>query len=160
MNMRLYTVVLGVVSVASLGLAACSSDDTGGGGAGTGGSSTTTQSTGGTSTVSTGGSSSTGGTASTGGAGGGGACRTCAEYLTDASTQMSLEPTGDPLCAGSDEIWAALLTCACDQCLADCPAEACPGGTGTDPDVCGTCLGGQIGGTACGDETTACVNDA
>ena len=155
MNMRLFT-VLGAVCV--LGVVACSSDDTGGGSGGAGGSSTTTGTAGGSTTTSAGG---TGGTsATTGGTGGTGACRSCAQWLTDAAEQMNLEPTGDPLCEESQAVWDEVVACGCEQCIDDCPAEACPGGMGTDADVCGACLGGQVTGQPCSEQVTACVNDA
>ena len=160
MNMRLYMVVLGAAGAMALGSLACSSDDTGGG---TGGSSSATggPGSGGTGNVGpgTGGTGNVGG--GEGGTGGSGACRTCAAYVTDAARQMSLEPTGDPLCAGSDAIWEALVGCGCDQCGDMCTADTCPGvGTADNDDACGECLGSQIGAEACAAETMECVNDA
>ena len=156
MKLRLYAMVL---AASALALGACSSEEdgegTGGSGNEGGGTGNTGGDTGATGGMGTGGDGATGGN----GTGGAGDCRSCAEYFTDASEQMSLEPDGPPLCEGSDEIWGTLLSCACEGCLDVCSADACEGGTGNDPDACSTCLPMQITST-CSAEAGECANDA
>ncbi len=132
------------------------------GGADAGGAGTTSSGTTSTSTTSSGTTwtSTTASDSTSSGWGGATACRSCAEYFTDANEQGTVEPTGDPLCAEpSEKLWDVMLGCACAQCLAECPAVACPAGTGTDAPTCGICLGSQLTGM-CSAEAGACANDA
>jgi hypothetical protein len=88
-----------------------------------------------------------------------GECRTCAEYITDAADQQTLEPSGAPLCQpDSQSIWNVLLGCSCASCTSECPPEACPGGFGSR-DACGPCLSNTFT-NECGAEFGDCANDA
>jgi hypothetical protein len=159
MNMRLYMVVAGALT--SLALLACSSDtsDTGvTGGAGTAGSG---NQGGSGNTGNEGGAGAMGG-AGTGGTGGAAGCRVCAVYFTDAISDMTLMPDGDPLCEPeSAALWKALLDCGCGACTADCSAMACEGGMAADDTKCGDCLSATFTGDgACTMEAGECSNDA
>jgi hypothetical protein len=163
-----YSHAFAVIGMASLAnAAACSDDDatttttatttatttttTTGGGGGEGGMSSTTTGVGGMTTTGVGGSGGEGGV-------GGGviACMSCSVFITQCAVNQGVCPPESTLCPGSDALFSALKTCACNECALEC--ELTCTGQGQDQNGCTGCYQAAAA-TSCGTELQACQAD-
>jgi hypothetical protein len=97
-------------------------------------------------------------TSGQGGAGAGGPCFTCAGYIVDCVIDVPApECDFQPLCPGSDQLFAQLLGCVCMVCAMEC-FNSC-NGQGDDGPQCATCQQGAVSGT-CSGPFADCSNDA
>ena len=119
-------------------------------GGGTGGAGAT----GGSGGIGTGGS--VGASGGTGGSGAGGPCISCNEWLAGCSAEC---PDPSTLCAGAaSETWEVMAICVCTECLAECPSDVCPNGTGSSPEDCATCQMASLQ-SSCSVELSDCANN-
>jgi hypothetical protein len=93
-----------------------------------------------------------------GGSGAGGPCFTCAGYIVDCVIDgPAPECDFQPLCPGSDRLFAQLLGCVCMVCAMEC-FNSCNGQADDGPQ-CETCQQGAVSGT-CSGPFADCSNDA